>query len=491
MTLNLIRDAWIPVATAEGIRIVRPDQIAEPGVERSAWPRPDLNLACIELLIGLVYLACPPQSPGDWRARRQPDPNGLRDAMAPLAGAFELAGDGPRFLQDLESLEGDPAPPDMLFIDSAGGNTARNNADLMVRRGRYPALDPAMAAMALYTLQAFAPEGGRGILTSMRGGGPLVTLLDPPPGPSPLWSLIWANVPEGEAVAPADLKVHLPWLRETRVSTSDRKTLPPEMKYIPPETFFGMPRRLRLVVENGVVTGVVQRPYGTSYALWRHPLTPYYRVKEASEPLPAHPKAGSFGYRNWIGVLLKDSDGLREPAECTRWRRGTEALRVAGWSMASAKPRDFLWSRQPLFDLDIDAEDRLRMLIQGAEMFARALAAAVQAAMGADGIDKTGVEAVREAYYARTQAPLERIVRTLLSDGEPGAAWLAVLRQTALDLFDDRALPGLADRTGKDLEAVLTARRNLVAAFAGRTKTGQKAYAAFGLKVPEKRKEPA
>jgi len=57
--LNLITDAWIPVRTSDGPRVIRPDQIAEPGVQFPNWPRADLNLACLEFLIGLVFLASP------------------------------------------------------------------------------------------------------------------------------------------------------------------------------------------------------------------------------------------------------------------------------------------------------------------------------------------------------------------------------------------------------------------------------------------------
>ncbi len=200
VSFNLILDSWIPVRRSDdGPRIIRPDQIAEPGVIFPDWPRADLNIACLELLIGLVFLADPPANASDWRARK-PDAQRLRQRLAPLAPAFNLTGEGPRFLQDLDPLEGEPNPPDMLFIDSAGGNTARNNADLMVRRGRYSALDPTLAAMALYTLQAHAPSGGAGNRTSMRGGGPTVTLVDP--GRGNLWNLIWANVPDGQPAGP-------------------------------------------------------------------------------------------------------------------------------------------------------------------------------------------------------------------------------------------------------------------------------------------------
>ena len=116
--LNLISDPWIPVLRRSGRDVIRPDQVAEADVLRPDWPRPDLNLACYELLVGLVYLAHPPKGSGD-RAN-PPDAATLRAAMAPLAPAFNLLVDGPRFLQDLEPLEGEGNPPEMLFIDSAG-----------------------------------------------------------------------------------------------------------------------------------------------------------------------------------------------------------------------------------------------------------------------------------------------------------------------------------------------------------------------------------
>lgn len=231
MQLNLINDPWIPVRCADGSqRIIAPWQMADDTIIAPGWPRPDLNIACLELLIGLVYLADPPENIEEWDSRLVPDPARLRDKLREYAPAFNLLGEGPLFLQDLDPLTGDANKPDMLFIDSAGANTARNNADLMVHRDRYLALDPALAAMALYTFQAFAPSGGAGNRTSMRGGGPLVTLVDPGQG---LWPLVWANVPYGQ---PAAMQA-LPWMRATRVSDKGQDTLPPDEALFSVEAF--------------------------------------------------------------------------------------------------------------------------------------------------------------------------------------------------------------------------------------------------------------
>ncbi|MDN2565201.1 type I-E CRISPR-associated protein Cse1/CasA [Aquibium sp. A9E412] len=506
MPLNLITDAWIPVRTTDDERrVIRPDQIAEPGVARPDWPRADFNLACYELLIGLVFLADPPKHAGDWSSRRTPDPKRLRTRLAPLAPAFELGGDGPRFLQDFDELEADASPVDMLFIDSSGGNTARNNADLMVKRDRYAGLPAPLAAMALFTLQAQAPSGGAGNRTSMRGGGPLVTLVEPAgEAPAPLWEMVWANVPDGRALPPDRLGEALPWMRPTE--TSEKGTAPKQ----PPdddglalaEAFFGMPRRLRLDFAEGdprVVTGVRQRPYGTNYGLWRHPLSPYYQQKAGAELLPMHPRTGIASYRNWAGIAFQRPDGLRHVASTVAaWHgrnpQGAKAsLHIGGWAMDNMKPRDFIWSRQPLFALDGDGEGAAIALIEAANAFSLALAGAMQTLTGAASMDASAVEPVREAFYTDTQADFERMLGRLTrqeSLAAMAADWVSTLRKAALGLFDPRAVPGLADRRIEDAQAIVNARGQLLSAFAGwGPKTGQAAYTALGLDLPKKRRK--
>ena len=64
MPLNLITDSWIPALRGDEQVTLRPDQIAEEGVVRPDWPRADLNLACLEFLVGLLFLADPPRDDG-------------------------------------------------------------------------------------------------------------------------------------------------------------------------------------------------------------------------------------------------------------------------------------------------------------------------------------------------------------------------------------------------------------------------------------------
>ena len=491
--LNLVSDPWIPVRHRDGTKVVRPDQIADPDVLGLAWPRPDLNLACHELLIGLVYLACPP---ADEDARLEPpDQATLRNALVPLSPAFELIGEGPLFLQDFEPLEGEPNPPDMLFIDSAGGSTARKNADLMVRRDRYEALPLPLAAMALFTLQAFAPAGGAGNRTSMRGGGPLVTLLRPKG--EWLWPLIWANVPFGAAIRPDALSC-LPWMRPT-VTSSEGQVVVPEgdqMDGPPPEMFFGQPRRLRLVADGDGITGVIQRPYGTNYALWVHDLSPYY-FDAKGQKLPMHPRPGPFGYRNWRGVILQSEKGCR-PKNLERHLRVPGAPRVdlvvAGWAMDNMKPLDFLWSEQPVFPLVEEAERWATSMIEAAEHAGFALAVCVREGMGESEAATGAADVARQEFFDRTHQPFVDRVAELSNGASPDqGAWLAEMRRVALSLFDERVLPGLSELQETRRSKAVAARKSLLGAFTGHGGLAKKIYQALELNLParptRKRKE--
>ena len=474
MPLNLVTDSWIP-AVRDGERIaLRPDQMAEERVVRPDWPRADLNLACLELLIGLLFLADPPRADADWReCYQKPDPARLRTMLEPFAPHFELTGKGPRFLQDLERFEqdvkmGESSRPDMLFIDSAGERTARKNADLMVKRGRYGRLSLPLAAMALYTLQSFAPSGGAGNRTSMRGGGPMVTLVQPlDPGAHPLWRLVWLNVPEGEPLSAQRAAEALPWLRPTRTSKND-EIVTPDMSH-PAEAFFGMPRRLRLQIDADAVCGVVQKTHGTNYRGWHHPLSPYYRQKPGAELLPVHPKPGRVSYRNWPGLTFGPSAETHVVAASVH-RHNTmsspppAAVLVGGWAMDNMAPRDFHLGAYPTFQLGENEALRVSSLVAAAHEAARELKKALRKAVNVDG---SAASAFEETLFADTEAGFVAAVESVIAGdgGETEEGWRSHVRKAALKLFNGEALPALADRSLPRVEAIVAARRNLLLAF--------------------------
>lgn len=517
--LNLISDAWIPVLHKDGSRsVIAPWQMADEGLTFPDWPRPDLNIACLELLIGLVFLAGPPLDVVDWRARRRPDPERLRAALAPFAPAFELMGDGPRFMQDREVLETSGslsiAPATMLFIDSGGENTFKKNRDLFVKRNRYDHLDPATAAMALFTTQIYAYSDSSKHKSSLRDNGPLVTFIDPTNGNvrEGLWSMIWANVPYGEPSDPG--AKDLPWLRPTVVSGASGRVVYEPVGAIGaaytcvPETFFSMPWRIRLISEGNEIIGFVRKDFGTEYDGWRHPLTPYRRQSAAEmfTALKATPGAGFF--TNWLGVVFRDatSTGLRERARVLDlWEAGRSwdqaELLVAGWVMDRATATDFVFSRAPLIDLPEDQLEMLIGMIEAAEVYGFCLRDSLKSVIAAPVEDNAApkdkrkqqsgmLNHLREAFYLRTQPLLEARLGAL---ADPGTAegWRVDLRGVAVEMFRDLALPGLAERDTRDQAEIVQAWRKLTAAFAGYDERGQKAFRVLGLPVPEKKGKAA
>ena len=484
MPLNLVNDSWIPAVRHGKPVTIRPSEIAAEGVERLDWPRDDLNLAGLELLIGLVYLADPPRNDSDWEHRYgRPDPNRLHEALAPLSSFFELTGDGPRFLQDIETFEvgakkGGIKSPEMLFVDSAGGQTKTHNKDIMVKRDRYGPLPLPLAAMALYTLQAFAPSGGSGNRTSMRGGGPMVTLMKPVDGGShPLWRFVWLNVPDGAPLGPGRAAEALPWLRPTRTSKND-EAVTPDMSH-PGERFFGMPRRLRLIFEGRRATGVVQQPRGTNYPSehWEHPLSPYYSTEVGGKRLPAHPRPGKISYPNWLGQTFGQpgETGGFVAQTVQRYHNRMDPppaeTCAGGWSMRNATPADFSLHTYPTFKTDNDSELRVSALVTAANEAAKRLMGALKGSLGLEGRPVTDA---RESFFTNTESRFVDAVHAVVAEKDQATeeAWTKDLRRGALSLFDQLTASGLSDRDLAGIEKTVLARRNLIGFFAPTAKKG-------------------
>ena len=515
MSLNLLQDAWLPIRRRNGERdiVALPAILEEWDTERAvvfpAWPRPDLNVATLELLIGILSVVMPPENTNQWHKffLQPPKPDDLRKALRPLMAAFVVDGEGPRFEQDFDALEGSVNALDGLFIDSAGENTAKKNADLMVRRDRYRCLSRAGAAMALYALQQYAPTGGAGHRTSMRGGGPLTTLVLPPPYPEgatqpSLWHILWANVLPVSSETDweeGDLPRIFPWMAPTITSEKGEEVSAADPRAHPLQAFFGMPRRIRLcfsddegcycdlteIQDKPSVTGYITQPRGVNYGQWRHPLSPYYRKKpEDLEFFALHPQPGRFGYRNWLAVVIGDEQGTRLPAQVVtlfrqerghRLRRlGRARLLAAGWAMSNMRPLDYVMAEEP-FHLAADADHQKRLdtlarrLVLGAEHVAALLTSALQTAL-AEGntrpkADTTLLAGWLEDFYVRTEEDFHQILDFFARNKEATAEnmarrWLDVLRKAALAIFDAAATFDPLDQ--KRAQRVIDGRKKLM-----------------------------
>ncbi|EIC19435.1 type I-E CRISPR-associated protein Cse1/CasA [Thiorhodovibrio frisius] len=387
--LNLALDEWIPARRAANnvCTELAPWQITmdiddDPFVTLDA-PRADFNAALMQFLIGLLQTTFAPRDADQWFERMElpPTPEELQAAFRPFAHAFELGGQDARFMQDQDALaDREPLPISALLIDMAGSETH------FVKGLAHQGFSPAMAAMALYTLQTNAPSGGVGHRTSVRGGGPLTTLVlatrDNDDRQPTLWQTLWLNVLDeetlGYSATPADAERIFPWLVATRTSEKGGRDTSPEKAH-PLQVFWGMPRRIRLDLENigessaecvcalsgqpsaNIVSAYRTKNYGTNYiGAWQHPLSPY--SYDGKELLCMHPR-GSINYRHWLGLVQssKDSKTERLPALVVqRFTDGAYRLEREGWrfrlwacgyDMDNMKPRCWFESTLPLFPI--------------------------------------------------------------------------------------------------------------------------------------------
>ncbi len=530
-SFSLLAAKWIHVRRADGSSdLIAPHDITanhnSNPIAAFAWPRPDFDLAAHEFLIGLLAAAFPPKTPRDWLAlyRTPPTPEELREAFAAYAAAFCLDGEGPRFLQDFSPLEGEPSPVEALFIEAPGANTVKLNKDLLVKRGRVRVLSRASAAMALYTLQQFAPSGGAGHRTSLRGGGPLVTLVAPGASddgrPMTLWRKLWLHVPQSKPLAPGRLSLAFPWLAQTE--TSAKKESLSLSDADPLQAFFGMPRRIRLVFEANVarrpcdltgevdeivVTGFVAMPWGVNYGVFPHPLTPYYKIK--TDTLPVHAPEGRIGYRQWLGLVYLSADGSRLPARAVvealsrlpdiggRAMADSQLL-AGGFAMDNMKALAFAETEMPLHAVaDPVLADRLRafadLLVKAASIAASALGIGVRTALfgGEAKVDSnaTLLDGPRERFWADTERAFHDLLNDAVAqleiadDGEAQTAlaerWRLTLERRALAIFDDTA--PLDDFGAIDPKQMVEARRFITLAFKGFGKMGRDLFNALGL----------
>jgi CRISPR system Cascade subunit CasA len=468
-----------------------------------AWPRADLNIASFELAIGLTALLWQPTHEDKWKSLwENADPAAaLSLAITSFAPCFSLFGEGsgnnpPRFMQDAEDLQGKGTPIGALFIDAPGENAANHNKDLLTHRGRYPALGLKAAAMTLYALQQFAPSGGAGNRTSMRGGGPMTTLALPGGALStlPLWRVILANlsVSNRYMLTEADRATALPWLAPTLTSKGDDagKLSEGDKRVHQLQAFFGMPRRIRLRLlsepgicaltgeEGPVVAEFVQNPWGVNYGNWFHPLTPYRQQKEGAEPYSVKPKAAVLTYRDWVGLALKEGGGAQKapqkaatlielPAASIKAANGrAHDLRhigngqdphflAAGWAMNNMDAEAYLHAVQPLYLVDDDGQAEslaftAEQLRKAGEEAASALKTALKQVIRGDrkGDTDTGLFAENAAmFFARTEPAFHAHLRAMTNgqafDDKRKQEWLRLIRREALALFNSHARANL------------------------------------------------
>ncbi|MBE7376856.1 type I-E CRISPR-associated protein Cse1/CasA [Pseudomonas lopnurensis] len=517
--MDLLQSAWMFVRQGDGgLAWISPFQIGE-----SAWhdlhaPRPDFRGALYQFLIGLLQTAYAPQDNRAWRERWANPPSAaeLEAAFAPYRDAFVLEGDGPAFMQDLQlPADANQLPVLNLLID------AGSDSNQFFNKPADHGLCASCFTQALLTLQLNAPPGGRGTRTSLRGGGPLTTLLVPAGERATLWQRLWLNVLPVDALGYPKVKNRgdvLPWLQPTR--TSDAAGVgdtTPETVH-PLQAYWSMPRRIRLddsTAGQGDCTlcgaGDVRlvRHYRTRYGgtnytgAWVHPLTPYsLDAKGEKPPLSIKGQRGGIAYRHWLGLTLGNEDKQPEAARVVRHftrniKRPAVRLWCFGYDMDNMKARCWYDSTLPVHALEDDDLQKsfahsAKQLLDVASDTAKLLHQQVKAAWFKRPGDTGSEPAIAQSFWQRSEAEFYGLLEQLSAcDLESPAAlaslyrrWLLRTRSLALELFDEWAMA--APIEDLNLERVTKARAGL-----GKELNNAKAMKALWKTVNSQLKERA
>ena len=512
--MNLINDPWLPFRRRDGeVEYEPPSAFANPEFVDLALPRADFQGSAWQFLIGLLQTTSAPANRKEWLHMwvEPPSPDELQAWLAPYAGTFELFGDGPRFMQDLDPMEqAKTAPIEGLLIDAPGEQGLKQNTDHFVKRGVGEQMCPHCAGLALLTMQLTGPAGGAGYRVGLRGGGPLTSVVLPHDQQASLWHKLLLNLLTRDHFTYPDPRPDdgciFPWLVPTRTSEKGSPTpvtTPNDMH--PLHVYWAVPNRYRLEVEDEAcqcrvcgrhderrVRTMRVTNYGYNYGgSWLHPLTPYRFDPEKSDPpISQKGQPGGIGYRHWESLVLKDEkDKGNLPAQVVQDYLTTKVdtlrfapaagigsrqarLRVFGYDLKQNKPRGWYSTEMPLVAVADEHRDKMlhwvRQLSETAEKTASQTRSAVKDAWfrrpgDAKGnftfVDRRVWEATAPAFYACLKDIPAELSRHTGLPPKIARLWQQVLRNQAIAIFDDLALSG--ETEAADLKRVIAARSEL------------------------------
>ncbi len=489
--MNLLTEKWLPIIRQSGqTDWISPCDItskqADDPVMAFHSHRPDFDAALIQFMIGLLQTAYHPVSTRIWDSyyEKPPTPEQLQETFNKLLSAFEFSNTHPAFMQDFTTLEGEKKSVSSLLIEQPGEQTLKFNTDHFVKRNIINQLCYACAATALFTLQINAPSGGAGHRTSLRGGGPLTTLiLSEENTHKSLWNMLWLNVitdfdDDNQKNNMSDI---FPWLALTR--TSDDKqggvsTTPVDTNSL--QMYWCMPRRIRLDFNNlkkgecdichrGSLPLVIEystQNYGINYKSgWKHPLSPHYYDADGM-PIPYHPQPGGIPYKYWANfsaaTMPKEiADKEKKPSESAavmttlRNRIGSHdsaelKLWIFGYDMDNMKARCWYEAKMPLYgELLKKASDVPKILIEGAEKVLGYTRIAIKNAwFSSNSSAKGSFDFISLEFWSKTESAFyEKLVDINKNKDEIDIKeqWLIELQTASKDLFSKHTASRVAE----------------------------------------------
>lgn len=490
--MDLISEKWLPVTLSSGKKTkISLSELIDDTVIDVAWPRADFQGAAWQMLIGVMQCAVPPEDESDWKRVWK---KGFADGqwekgLSAISTALLFGPQKPSFLQSFDPLDVDNSPIRGLLIDAPGVSAVEKNKDHFVKRSNIEGICSHCAVIALYTIQTNSPQGGSGYRVSMRGGGPLTTLLVPETEDlMPLWRKLWLNVIVKENLPDySSYPLVFPWLAPTIIS--DKSTIVVEGENAHSlQAYWGMPRRIELDFTS-TISGhcdlcgeyredlLVQmrcQKHGVRYVGWQHPLTPYYIIQKGDllSMDSIKGREGGLIYKDWLG-LQQDIKDKTVPAKVVREAKLTRGIRLwcFSYAMDQAKARCWYQHRVPL--ITTEEPDRFTALASMAIGLASdalfCLKKALKSAMfDAPSEAKADFSMTEVAFWQETEHLFLRLIHRLADDPllqapEARAAcrqWSRALHHYIVNVFD-RSILNSTEGDEKVLMRQLAARQQL------------------------------
>lgn len=464
--MNLLKDKWLPVVRRSGAReVVRVadivDGIDSDPIVRVDACRPEFDACVTQFLIGVIStLQLNEDLWMEW-CSAPPDAAHLAAELDSIAYAFEMEGDGPRFMQAhpaTAKAAGKATKIGNALIGGANNSSAQIGADFYVME---PAkISRSTAAMILITHSTTGYSKGGGFLGGLRGNSPVSVVALSANGT--LWHDCLLNAEIEDVGVEHDIRSAFPWMNPEPT----RPVTPAEVH--PLHVLWPMARRVRLIFgEAGVcdmtgeyddvtVTGFTEPRGGIAYkGGWRHPLTPAVLTKkDGMRPLQMRPGA-SFGWDVWPDLSYGGRGGDKAPAvkriELSHARRQafSGVLWAHGFANDQAKVCSWMEAKMPLYDIDGRMEAIMRAIVDATRKVSSMVygCASTATCVKRAGRKEGAVMSAKlgdASLWARTEGDFIDLFQRITMASSCGddissmtEGWIGVLSRHALALFDD------------------------------------------------------
>ncbi|WP_100158465.1 type I-E CRISPR-associated protein Cse1/CasA [Proteus columbae] len=503
--MNIINQPWLPFRFRNGeIKTLPISAISHPDIIDFSLNRADFQGAAYQFAIGLLQTVFAPEDEDEWETyfETPPSDNTLKSAFDKVAHAFNVTGNTPLFMQDFSSLEEQKnIPIAQLLIDAPGENGVKQNTDHFIKRGIADVMSLEMAVLALFTLQINAPSGGKGHLVSLRGGGPLTTLISPTDTQSTLWQKLWLNIINRDFWEYSEPNFYdgsvFPWLVPLNLKEGKGENVFPKDVH-PLYMYWAMPRRIRLQIENKsaicqisgknsniTVQYYLTKNYGLDYQEgWLHPLTPYTwdTKKVDSFPNPIKGKQGGIHYNLWDRLLLSSSEnGQKCASVVSHYLKLCQLLvltkkprlLIFGYDMDNMKPRGWYALEMPIFNIDEKYHNKIINEIKLIQTLTseclKSVKNKIKAAWFSSPKDISGdMSFIDLTFWQRSESLFFETVQNIIEKtqgndyltAEQASKWLNGIRNICLSIFDEYALSSL--ETLGAISGCIKARQSLI-----------------------------